>query len=152
MTEGLKGSFASKLHIKVSGKEYTLSELTMADISAAEDWIRNERLRTFLEQTRMVNLPNEVRASTMASILSTGVAFDEVLQTVSGQCYLLYRSVGHTEKGMSFENFISGIEDANLKMLSEAVVQISGLSEEVKEAEQEAAKNDPLASSTSTTP
>lgn len=136
MEKGSVSSASAKaVTVNVGDKEFTIHELRMEDMAAAEQHILNQRLDTLLEQTRTVShahMPDNVRSKAIAEVLSNPVSFDEVLSTVTGQLYLLYRSIRRGDSKLGYSEFLNGLENVSIAFLSQIMFDISGLEREEK--------------------
>ncbi len=84
---------AEPITIQLNGKTYNLPPLTMGDRAGVERFIIGVRFAEFLEQTRIVPLPDEVRALAMANIMGGTVTQKEVLESDRGRLRILYLSL-----------------------------------------------------------
>lgn len=131
--QDLAGNLATDIKVKVGDKELEVHQLRIEDFCAAEEYIRNQRLDAFLKQTRMVNLPDAVRAKTMAEILNRPVSLDEILSNVSGQVYLLYLSLKRGNPQITADYVRTQLEPTAIKTLSQILWVITGLVDELEE-------------------
>jgi len=88
-------------------------------------------LDAFLTQTRQVNgvnLPDNVRAATIANIVNKEVSFDEVISTISGQLYCVYRSLRREDPGITLDWVKANLTKFEISDLSDLVFGLTGLS------------------------
>ena len=146
-------SISSAVHtepwtIQVGDKALMLSSLTPRDLASAEQYIRNERLQDFLEQTRAikgVNLPDRVRGCAIGEIMNSVVMLSDCLRSFSGQMFLLFRSAAHNHPEMTFDSFMKIAGQVDIASLSSIMMQITGLP-----TEEDTDNTDPLGTNDST--
>ena len=133
--DGLSDAIATSIKVKLGETDYEVTQLEPNDFAEAEAFIRNDRLSAFLEQTRLIqgiNLPDAVRAQTMAAILNQPVSLNEVLETSLGNIFLLYLSLKKKSPGLTFEQ-VKRMLGTNISLLSDLMLEITGLREKAEE-------------------
>lgn len=144
MTMALVDMSSEPITIQLNGTTYTLPPLTMGDRAGVERFIIGVRFDEFLKKTRMVPLPDEVRAQAMANIMGGTVTQKEVLESDRGRLRMLYLSLKRGGASLTWEQVQHQIPPVDVLTLTELMYHIALLSQKEDGA-------DPLAAvSTST--
>lgn len=135
---------AEPITIQLNGKTYNLPPLTMGDRAGVERFIIGVRFAEFLEQTRGVPLPDEVRALAMANIMGGTVTQKEVLESDRGRLRILYLSLKRGGATLTWEQVQNDIPPVDVLTLTELMYHIALLSRKEDDA-------DPLAAGSTST-
>ena len=113
--------------ITVGDKELILSPITVGDLAEFEAECKQNRLKRFLEATKMAEMDKEERLEGMARILTipfTNEDFVNEMSSTTGVRYLLWRSIVHKQPKFTLAQID---ELSDLDELMNAVSAISNL-------------------------
>ncbi len=115
--------------VKVDGEDVTLRPLTPRDFAAAEQHIRESRVRTMIAATRQEPLSAETRGQALAAILAATVTYADVFESNTGRAYLIWLAVDMPKKP-HFEDFLKRMDSAGVGSMADIVLAISGIAGE----------------------
>ena len=93
------------IEIELSGKKWKLSPPTVGDLVSFESYIRNRKLKTFLDNSKDAGLTSEERSSIISGILNE-TEVDESggqLTSLEGVTFLLWRCLQRNHNELELE-------------------------------------------------
>lgn len=147
--EAMSSAIATPMNIRVGEKDFVLTQLCPKDFAEAENYLRSIRFTAYLEATRMVRMPDPVRAEAQAAIITKAVDLSDVLDSYDGKLYLVWLSLKREAPSMAFVWLKDSLESHVIDQLADVIFHITGL-KRVDEVGNEA--GDDENPTTSTTP
>jgi hypothetical protein len=114
--------------LTIDGREFTLKPLSMGDICKAQAHVRNDRLQRFLSQTRVVPLPDDVRAKAIAEITCQTITFVEMVTSYDGQLRLLFEAMHRADSSITWDYVQNAMPPIAARILDQLMYVLGGLS------------------------
>ena len=119
------------LKIKVGELDLELRPLKLMDFAAAQNHLVSQRLESLLAATSPAkhSIPDAVRAQAIAGIMNNTPDLPEVLVSTEARLYLVWLSAGGKSCPVSFDGLKKNLTDCDIAMLTQIVMQVTGLVE-----------------------
>ena len=124
---------AQPTEIEIRGKTFKVSPLTIDDLAALEQWVRQERLVTFMRASKQVSIDPATYSRTMIGLTSMPISADEVsaeTSTIRGTRFILWRMLQRHQPQIKLERLGDLVDVNNLDEISAIISAIGGLEPE----------------------
>jgi len=124
---------AQPTEIEIRGKTFKVSPLTIDDLAALEQWVRQERLVAFMRASQQVQVDPAVYTQTMIGLTSQPISADEVsaeTATIRGTRFILWRMLQRYQPQIKLERLGDLVDVNNLDEISAIVSAVGGLEPE----------------------
>lgn len=120
--ERLEDIAKSGISLKIKGKEYFLNVLTIRDLADFRQYVKGERIKLVQDAVK----DSGERAKLMQQIINSSI--DETLEmsTMSGVCYLLWKSLSKKHKDLTLQQVDEMIDLDNINEVSTVLTQLGG--------------------------
>ena len=122
MTDKLEDISKSGISVEIKDKEYELSVLTIGDLADFRQAIKGKRIKLIQE-----NIENtEERIILISKILDSQIDETAEMGTMSGVCFLLWKSLQKKQKDLKLEDIDEMIDLGNIGEVSSVLTQLGG--------------------------
>lgn len=120
--------------VELNGKTYTIKRLRMSDFSAAQDYIKDRRIKKVMAAT--AGLSEEMRSAALARVVCTEIDMIGIWNEFDGEVMMLQRGITVEGKPVPLQ-FILNLEPEDRSLLRKIALYISGLGDPFSEGEAE---------------
>ena len=122
MTDKLEDISKSGILLKIKDKEYELSVLTIGDLANFRQYIKGKRIELIQESVKNT----EERIALISQILGSQIDETVEMGTMSGVCYLLWKSLQKKQKDLTLADIDEMIDLENIGEVSAVLTQLGG--------------------------
>jgi len=122
MTDKLEDISKSGISLKIKDKKYELSVLTIGDLANFRQYIKGKRIELIQDN---VKNPEE-RIALISKILDSQIDETAEMGTMSGVCFLLWKSLRKKQKDLTLEDIDEMIDLGNIGEVSSVLTQLGG--------------------------
>lgn len=110
------------ISLKIKDKEYELSVLTIGDLANFRQYIKGKRIELIQDTVK----ETEERVALISKILDSQIDETVEMGTMSGVCYLLWKSLQKKHKDLTLEDVDNMIDLENIAEVSAVLTQLGG--------------------------
>ncbi len=121
--------------VTISGKEYTVSPLTIDDLAEFELFVKSERNKTISESLKQAGIKEELIAQKIVESSAKPIGIDEIdgaMRTISGVRYLLWFGLKKHHPELKLDKMGGLVTLANFEEASAIVAEMGGKAVEKK--------------------
>ncbi len=121
--------------VTISGKDYTVSPLTIDDLAEFELFVKGERNKTISESLKQAGIKEELIAQKIVESSAKPIGINEIdesMRTISGVRYLLWFGLKKNHPELKLDKMGKLVTLANFEEASAIVAEMGGKAVEAK--------------------
>ena len=113
--------------LTLGDKELSIKRLAIGDFAKATNLLRANRQKAFIEATRMINMPSEVRAKTMAEIACASITLLDLVDDWDMRITMIQWSMSKAGYGGTIEKAKKDLDDLSIEDIGRLLDTVTGL-------------------------